>query len=255
MSNRTRAGALRTIRRVLAADCACEPGDFLEKRVTVVEARTLPGRRRFPVPPRPLMVFTMGEGVVISCHQECEGWIRHYIAGLERDAVFSSRVIGMISQLVESEGEVLAGPYLAFGCSADSLMPAEPPPGVEVSLVRGEDVRELYSHPGFTNALTYSVEGEIRDVAAAVACSGGEIVGIAGATDDCEEMWQIGVDVVETERDRGVGKALVSRLTREVLDRGKVPYYCARISNLRSRSLALSVGYRPAWTSLEARAR
>ena len=71
----------------------------------------------------------------------------------------------------------------------------------------------------------------------------------------CELMWQIGVDVVETARGGGIGRALVSRLTALILDSGRVPYYSTAVSNIRSRAVALSLGYWPAWTELYVRDR
>ena len=53
----------------------------------------------------------------------------------------------------------------------------------------------------------------------------------------------------------GIGRALVGRLTAAVFDRGRVPYYSTTVANLRSRDLAIGVGYWPAWTDLYARDR
>jgi predicted GNAT family acetyltransferase len=83
----------------------------------------------------------------------------------------------------------------------------------------------------------------------------GDIVGIAGAKADRELMWQIGVDVVEAARGGGIGRALVSRLTERILDSGRIAYYSTTVSNIRSRAVALSLSYWPAWTELYARDR
>ena len=47
--------------------------------------------------------------------------------------------------------------------------------------------------------------------------------------------------------------ALVSRLAREVLDRGIVPFYCAAWSNIPSVRCAIRSGFRPGWVELTAR--
>jgi len=67
-------------------------------------------------------------------------------------------------------------------------------------------------------------------------------------------MWQIGVDVVPSERGRGVGAAIVGRLTHEVLQMRLVPFYAA-VSNIRSRYLATSLGYWLAWVQVYAKGR
>ena len=63
-------------------------------------------------------------------------------------------------------------------------------------------------------------------------------------------MYQIGVDVLPAYRQKGIASALTSRLARAVLDLGKLPFYCAAWSNLRSVKNALKCGFTPAWVEL-----
>ena len=63
-------------------------------------------------------------------------------------------------------------------------------------------------------------------------------------------MWQIGVDVLPDYRRRGIASALTSRLAVETFARGRVPFYCAAWSNLRSARNALRCGFYPAWVEL-----
>ena len=78
----------------------------------------------------------------------------------------------------------------------------------------------------------------------------GKLVGFAGCSADCEDMWQIGVDVLPEYRRQGIASAVTSRLAVEILNRGKVPFYCAAWSNLKSVRNALRCGFRPAWVEL-----
>lgn len=54
----------------------------------------------------------------------------------------------------------------------------------------------------------------------------------------------IGVVTVEPYRRRGFGKAVVSAVTREILDRGKIPVYDCEQDNKASAHLARSLGFR-----------
>ena len=45
------------------------------------------------------------------------------------------------------------------------------------------------------------------------------------------------------------------RLAVEILKRGKVPFYCAAWSNLKSVRNALRSGFRPAWMELTVKSR
>lgn len=250
--NSNRRDVLQAIRRVLAADCACEEHDLLDEGIVVTEARELPGRRRYPFPSRPLLVVTMGAGVVVSCDRERVEWARANLSHLRRDELFGAITIGRMAAEVERGGQYLVGPVLKYACSQRDLRPADAPPGIEIISVEGDEIVDLYKHKGFEDALSYRTDTPRPDVMATVAMRAGEICGIAGASADSEELWQIGVGVVEAMRGRGVGRALVGRLTAGVLDAGKVPHYSTTVSNLRSRAVAISLGYWPAWTELHA---
>ena len=54
-------------------------------------------------------------------------------------------------------------------------------------------------------------------------------------------------------RRRGIASALTSRLALEIISLGKVPFYCAAWSNIRSARNAVKSGFRPAWAELTAR--
>ena len=55
----------------------------------------------------------------------------------------------------------------------------------------------------------------------------GKLIGLAACSADCEDMWQIGIDVLPEYRKQGIASALPSNLALEIVERGKVPFYCA----------------------------
>jgi hypothetical protein len=241
-------------RRVLAASLACDEADLLTDGVRVVLAEERPGRLRFPRGPHFLGIATMGAGAVVSCDASRLAWARRELGHLDRNRLFTAATTARIAARVAADGQMLAGPDLKHVCAAEDLRPAEPSAQVEIEVVDGLAVADLYRHDGFRHALSYLTGSPRPDMLAAVARRGDEVVGVAGASADCDELWQIGVDVVESQRGRGIGRAVVGRLTAEVLARGRVPYYSTTVSNLRSTRLALGLGYRLAWVELYARA-
>jgi predicted GNAT family acetyltransferase len=66
-------------------------------------------------------------------------------------------------------------------------------------------------------------------------------------------MRQIGIDVLPEYRRQGIASALTSRLAVGILERGKVPFYCAAWSNVRSVRNAIRSGFRPAWVEMTAK--
>ena len=78
----------------------------------------------------------------------------------------------------------------------------------------------------------------------------GRLVGLAGCSADCDDMWQIGIDVLPQYRRQGIASALTSSLAREIFARGKVPFYCSAWSNMRSAGNAVKSGFIPAWAEM-----
>jgi predicted GNAT family acetyltransferase len=63
-------------------------------------------------------------------------------------------------------------------------------------------------------------------------------------------MWQIGIDVLPEYRQKGIASALTSKLAKEILNQGKVPFYCSAWSNIRSARNAAKSGFIPAWVEM-----
>jgi GNAT superfamily N-acetyltransferase len=236
---------------MLAATYACDESDFLRSGVRFTTPEERPGRIRWPL--RKLTIGTMGDGVVACCAPEWQAWLRPLLANRSRDDVFQPDTVSRIVPHIPP-GLMLRGPALKYLCTEESFRPAPEIPD-EISVVRGREIAELYQYPGFDDALAYETWGRIQDQVAAVAWRAGEPIGMAGASDDTEGFWQIGVTVLPGEQGRGLGRALVSRVTQEVLAHGILPYYTTATANIRSRAVAVSLGYWPAWTELYTRAR
>ena len=75
----------------------------------------------------------------------------------------------------------------------------------------------------------------------------------ARAKQYCEDMYQIGIDVLPEYRRQGIASALTSKLALEVLKLDKVPFYCTAWCNLKSARNAIKCGFAPAWVELTAR--
>ena len=122
--------------------------------------------------------------------------------------------------------------------------------GYELRVLQNSDLADLYTEQ-WEHCLTFN--DRERDVLAVGAYDNGELVGLAGCSADSETMYQIGVDVLHEYRRQGIASAVTSRLAIEIIKLGKVPFYCAAWSNIRSARNAIKSGFRPAWVELTAR--
>lgn len=109
-------------------------------------------------------------------------------------------------------------------------------------MLQGRDVESLYDDKRFHMALSYRTAGECADVLAVAGYKDKQIIGVAGASNDYDSMWQVGIDVVPEHRSKGVGTILTSILTSEILKKGIVPFYRAVWSHILSKNTAINSG-------------
>lgn len=79
------------------------------------------------------------------------------------------------------------------------------------------------------------------------------ILGMAGASEDSKIMWQIGINVLEDEKGKGIASFIVQSLKNEILNRGKVPFYGTVESHIISQKVALKSGFYPAFAEVKIR--
>lgn len=244
---------LHAVQSVLAADLACSPSAFETDHIQICEAERREGRFRFPFREKSLNIVTMGRGAVISCDKGKVGWMTEHLSGLDRGQLYSIQTLSKLEALVNRDKQYIAGPDQKYVCTRAELNDVYIPNDISVTTFYGNDVQAAYVHKGFNHALGYRVDSPRPDMICTVAEHNGIVAGIAGASADCETMWQIGVDVAPHFQGRGIGRALVGTVARAIWKEGIIPYYSTEISNLRSRQLAVSLGFWPAWIQLYAR--
>ena len=225
---------IREVKAQLAVDMNCSPGGFDSEGFVFCEAVEHPERRPFPRDATHFQMLTMGGATVVSATPDILPGIREQLCDKSRDEAFSMPfVVGNMY-------------YFYYLPSNMTLLPL--PDRVELTVVEKGEVELLYTVPGdFSNALQYDLSHNRPDVLAIVAKVDGVVAGIAGASEDCAMLWQIGVDVLPEYRRHGIAAVMVNRLANEILKRGKVPYYGTSSANIASQRTALKAGMTPAW--------
>jgi len=245
--------ALQVVKKILASDFACAESDFDKAGVTFHLCKEIEGARRFPLPEKFLAVVTMGRGVVVSCSAERLQWARVNLINFTPDELFYAPTVALMVNLVTRDNQTMFGPELKYICTLDTFKPHSTWEDIELSIINEEAIRQLYENNRFSNALGHQYNPGRPTLLACSAKCDGVIAGLAGASADTESMWQIGIDTLPEYRNRGIGKALVSRLTEELFNIKKLPYYSAGTNNIASRRIAISLGYRPAWVEVYSR--
>ncbi|MCL2447172.1 MAG: GNAT family N-acetyltransferase [Oscillospiraceae bacterium] len=228
----TKHDMLRIVQAQLALDlnCTVEQLNGEKDSLVFVQARDNPGRRPFARGEQHFDMLTMGHAIIVSATPDILATVQPALAGKSRDDAFTSDFV---------QGQLLFYLPDLDGCTALSA-PAE----FTYEWLEQDEIAALPLE-NFRNAIG---QNELRpDVLVLLAKHGEEIIGMAGASEDCATMWQIGMDVLPAYRNRGLAAYLVHALMLEILRREKVPYYCTSSMNIPSQRTAHRAGFASAW--------
>ena len=244
----TNSDILRIALEQSAIDCGCSPEDFLGGKNIVTRSRKHEKARIYlPLPFRCDLV-SYGNCVVAQTSPELTEIVRHYIDKYPVEHCFETPNLHALDEALRPHGLKICFMAEYFLPDMDRLKAQ--PCSAELRLLRPADFRELYT-PQWSNALC--ADRSWADVLGVGAYENGKLVGLAGCSADCENMYQIGVDVLPEYRRRGIAAAVTSRLALDILALGKVPFYCAAWCNIKSVRNAIRCGFRPAWVEVTAR--
>ncbi|QSX04681.1 GNAT family N-acetyltransferase [Sedimentibacter sp. zth1] len=179
-------------------------------------------------------MITFGNGVVINATSNILPLLRDKLQGKTRYEVLNMPfVYGINPYYLPNLNSI----YLLH--KSDSFL---------FEFVEKDDISKLYQHKGFNYALQYDLNSFHTEHLAVIAKYENEIVGIASAVAECDDLWQINVDVLPSYRGNSIATTMVNMLTIEVLNRGKIPYYNTDSGNVISQRVAVKSGYIPTWS-------
>lgn len=234
--------------RQSAYDCGCEPEAFLSEQNIVTTSKPNANARKYLPLPLECDLVSYGSNIVAQTSERTRAAVTEYIGRYPVYHCFEAPYINALNGLLAPLDMKVC--FMAEYFLPDVMNLRAHDCGYELRVLQKPEFAGLYLDK-WGNCLTFN--DRERDVLAIGAYDGNELIGLAGCSADCETMYQIGVDVLPEYRRRGVASAVTSRLALEVLSLGKVPFYCAAWSNVRSVRNAISSGFRPAWVELTAR--
>lgn len=115
-------------------------------------------------------------------------------------------------------------------------------------LLEGDEIKSLQGIQEFDNSLSFDEDGNTPTCIVLYAQKGDEIVAIAGASVVNNKLREVGIDVKKDYRRKNLASLLVHNLTIAIMERDKIPFYSASVTNLASQAVAIRSGYMPLWT-------
>ena len=231
-----------------ARDLCADASDFEKSENVVVLSSESEEARKYLKLPFSCQLVSYGKNVVASVSPEFREITEHYINKYPVEHLFETPNLHVLNVALMAKGQKICFMAEYFLPDVNALRPLDS--AYELRVLTQDDFANLYL-PEWSNALCESRKQ--LDVLGVGAYDNGKLVGLAGCSADCDTMWQIGIDVLPEYRRRGIASALTSRLAVEILERGKIPFYCAAWCNVKSVRNAIKSGFRPAWVEMTAK--
>jgi RimJ/RimL family protein N-acetyltransferase len=239
---------INIVKEQLAMECNCLPEDF-DKRENIISLPVLQeNRRRFADNPFFFKMASMGGNAVISADKRLHDWLAVFTGGQTGHGLFEHTKLREIDKVLEGYNRELFQTHHMFLPLGPSMAQRT---DIEVRWFEQDDIQPFYGDKKFPNAFCEQFTPERPDMLAVAAMVDGKIAGIAGASADTPQLWQIGIDIKDEYRGRGMGTHLVLLLKKEIIAWGRIPYYGTSLSNIHSWKIALNCGFRPAWIEVE----
>ena len=231
-----------------AVDLRADPADFEKGENVVVSSHEREGARRYLKLPFSCQLVSYGNNVVASVSPEFREITESYINKYPVEHLFETPHLHILNDELMKKGQNICFMAEYFLPDVNVLRPLDC--SYELRILEQKDFADLYL-PEWSNALCK--DRKQLDVLGVGAYDSDKLVGLAGCSADCDTMWQLGIDVLLEYRRQGIAAALTSRLAIEILNRGKVPFYCAAWCNVKSVRNAIKSGFRPAWVEMTAK--
>lgn len=228
-----------------AIDANCEATDFTRNENVITISKENPLARKYLKLPHVCDLASYGDNIVATVSEEYRDMVEQYINKYSVEHCFETPNMHILNDAFQKSGYRVC--FMAEYFLPDVEVLQALPCKYELKVLGQEDFTDLYK-PEWSNALCENRKE--LDVLGVGAYHHGELIGLAACSADCDTMWQIGVDVLPKYRREGVASALTSKLALEILDRGKVPFYCCAWSNIKSARNAIKSGFRPAWAQM-----
>lgn len=228
-----------------ALDINAKAEDFTKSENVFVKSGLGPFARKYYSEPITCNLVSYGNNIVASVVDEYRDLVKEYLEKFTWYHCFETPNMNWLNERLMEKGQKVC--FMAEYFLPDVERLKRLPCKYELKVLEQKDFENLYL-PEWSNALCE--KRRELDILGVGAYHDGKLVGFAACSADCDSMWQIGVDVLPEYRRQGIASAVTSNLAVEILERGKVPFYCSAWSNLRSVRNALKSGFLPSWVEM-----
>ena len=244
---RTKQELINIVKRQLAIEYNCSNNDFDLSENILTIAKNNTDKRHYIDEIFFFQMVTFGDNVVITANECLHEWLKEYIKDKKGHMIFEHNNLIPIDEKLREYNKKLSQTHHMF-LSFKETLPKEI--NVKIKWFKTEEIHQFYETKIFPNALCKKYDPKRPDVLAVAAYDDDKIIGMAGCSADTPLLWQIGIDVEENYRGKGIGTYLVILLKNKIEKMGKIPFYGTSLSNLPSWGIALNSGFFPTWIEI-----
>ena len=249
MENRikTRVELVNIVKSQLAIEYNCSIDDFTSGNNLITVQKNNPKRRHYIDGSFFLQMVTFGKNVVITSDERMHEWLRNFTKDKTGHWLFEHNNLMEVDNKLRDFNKKLYQSHHMF------LPFMQVSPGkndIKIRWFEEDEIHQFYESKKYPNALSKEYNPKRPDVLAVASYDGDQITAMAACSADTPLLWQIGIDVDENYRGKGIGTYLVSLLKNEIEKRGKIAFYGTSLSNLFSWAVALKSGFFPVWIEI-----
>lgn len=250
MRNEKKKDCFERVLQQLALEYNAKPENFTQEGLTLTTPAKPKGVRLYSHDVPFFSMATTGNSVVITADERLHARLREIACeanDLHRLYEFGN--LRKIEDLLHENGYGIHGTVHMY-LPGEAFEKTDLPDGFTYKWfeTEAEIASAFYPNEHFTMALSSEYNPDRPDVIALAAMVGEKIVGVAGASADTDDMWQVGIDILPAYRGKGLGTALVRALCGRIEEKGKLPFYGTAVANIHSQVIAVRCGFYPAWT-------
>lgn len=210
---------------------------MLRRALVPASAGTRPARVR-------CQYFHNGK-LVICADERRADWCRDVLAHrMSAEWGFNPGTLRLIDKKLGEYGQRIASARLYL--TPDGRM-HEAAPGLRFKELTARQIAAFESDGRVDEAFVYC-DHVSNALGMALYDERGEMCAVAGATDNGEYLWELGINSFSD--GHGYGAALIAEISRKVMDMGKVPFYNTELSHMASLRVALKAGFVPGFCEL-----
>ena len=230
----------------LSRDYCCYPDEILDMKNHFTEYRPVEFRRRYHEKEECFLKIAVVNGkVLFTGRQDIIGWCKDNYADTGSEWFFEAKNMHRLNERLYQDGYQICMVHPFYISEHKSETDTS---GYEIQWYRDTEIEQFRGDDRFDEAFTFCETAP--DIIGVAAVKDGKILGMAGASMDSPNMWQIGINVDPDTRAKGIGKMLVTLLKNEILEQDRLPYYGTGMSHIASQRVALGAGFVPAWAEL-----